>query len=92
MGRNISEFNYRGEPLHQDTLDNRKAMAAKHDALDPLKATLKSHGISWPRFANHVTKAMPDAARGLRHATMVEMHKNRPADFDKFITPLKSVD
>ena len=88
MGRNVPEFNYRGKALDPEIIARRKNYAKRHDALDPIKATLKSHGINWSTFMNHVNTNLADMA-GSPRSNAVAMHRDHPEAFDKFIEPLK---
>lgn len=89
MGRSVPEFNYQGKELDPEVLALRKKTASRHDALEPIKATLKSHGINWSTFMHHVNThlaGMPGTAR----SNAVSMHRDHPEAFDKFIEPLKA--
>ena len=88
MPRNVPEFNYKGKELRPEVLGLRQNTAKRHDALDPIKATLKSHGINWSTFMNHVNTNLADMA-GSPRSNAVSMHRDHPEAFDKFIEPLK---
>lgn len=88
MGRSVPEFNYRGKELAPEVIGRRLNNAARHDALDPIKATLKSHGINWSTFMHHVKTNLADMA-GSPRSNAIAMHRDHPEAFDKFIEPLK---
>ena len=88
MPRNVPEFNYRGKDLHPEVVGRRLNNARRHDALDPIKDTLKSHGINWSTFMHHVKTNLADMP-GSPRSNAVSMHRDEPEAFDKFIEPLK---
>lgn len=88
MPRSVSEFNYRGKELAPGVVAQREQTAKRHDALEPIKATLKSHGINWSTFMHHINTQLADMG-GKPRSNAVAMHRDHPEAFDKLIEPLK---
>lgn len=68
-----------------------KSSQDRHKALEPMKATLRENGLSWPAVAKYVKNnlEMLGGTRHAAHATLAKLHAEQPAQFEKIMAEMK---
>jgi hypothetical protein len=70
----------------------RSKTQAKHAAVAPVKETLRKNGLNWAQLSGHMQRnaATLGNTKTRRLAAIIDMHSNRPEDFDKVMSTIKA--